>query len=52
VKTILYYAAGYIARSLLKRENCADCQSLICDSKSKPETVFEEEENRSEETLK
>jgi hypothetical protein len=42
---IVYYVAGYIARSILRRLKCQLCADLICESKEAPEIMFAEDES-------
>lgn len=46
---IVYYIAGYIARSILKRTRCDSCPCLLVVSREAPEISVQDEEN--EETV-
>jgi hypothetical protein len=43
--SIIYYIAGYIARSLMKRLKCQLCVDLICESKNAPPILFIDDDN-------
>jgi len=49
---VLYYVSGYIARSLLKKEKCEECQILICKSRNMPAVALEEKEASTQEVIK
>jgi hypothetical protein len=43
--SIIYYIAGYIARSLMKKLKCQLCVDLICESKNAPPILFVDEDS-------
>ena len=42
---VVFYVAGYIARSILKKNKCESCQSLLIQSLSSPEICFADEDS-------
>jgi hypothetical protein len=49
---IIFFVAGYIARSLLRLSNCEECKILLRKNDDIPEIQFEDEEGSSEQERK
>ena len=50
-KAIIFYLAGYIAHSLMKKSTCNYCQEVIADKKSQTQLNFEDDPETIEEKM-